>query len=205
MYHKTLETVVVFTDVPGPPAAPEVCNILSTSCTVRFQPPADEGNAPVTGYRVQRCIVVVGDEGYWETVNETPVTDLELVVDHLQPLERYQFRVAAVNVSGVGDFGPPSQFITTDHSVCIDKKSKLYLIYTDCLSHTDRSYTHHCIVIQHCSTVISCLQVKEENNESSVQLGGLLELILSGNFLFEFIFLRLMSSYYYYYYYYYYY
>ena len=108
--------------VPGQPAAPEICNILSTRCTVRYQLPADEGDAHVTGYHVQRCVVMDGDERQWEMVSEAPVTDLELIVEHMKPLSRYQFRVAAENQFGVGDFSPPSQFITTDQSVCIELK-----------------------------------------------------------------------------------
>jgi len=66
----------------------------------------------VTGYHVQRCVVMDGDECQWDTVSEAPVTDLELVVDHLKPLSRYQFRVAAENQLGIGDFSPPSQTVT---------------------------------------------------------------------------------------------
>jgi len=110
--------VVPVAAVPGPPAAPEICNVLSTICTVRYQLPADEGDAPVTGYQVQRRGVTGKDKREWETVNKTLVPDLELVDDHLKPLSRYQFRVAAANWFGVGEFGPASQFITTDDSVC---------------------------------------------------------------------------------------
>ena len=88
-----------------------MCNITAKSCTVRYEVPADEGDAPVTGYRVQRLIVIAGYEDHWETINKKPVrpTDLELVVDDLKPATQYQFRVAAENTIGAGDFGPPSQ------------------------------------------------------------------------------------------------
>lgn len=102
--------MLAFAAVPGPPAEPEVCNILSTSCTVKYELPADEGDAPVTGYHVQ-CRVMA-DDGDWETVNETPITDLELVVDQLKPLSQYQFRVAAENQLGKGKFSQPSQSVT---------------------------------------------------------------------------------------------
>ena len=111
------------TAVPGPPAAPEVCNVMSTSCTVRYQLPVDEGDAPVTRYHVQRSPVqLAGDLRDWQTVNNTPVTDLMLIVAHLKPRSRYLFRVAAENRFGMSDFGPPSQPITTDNSVCIKLK-----------------------------------------------------------------------------------
>jgi len=115
-------TVVLFpvAAVPGLLAAPEVCNVLSTRCTVSYQLPADEGDAPVTGYHVQRRDVqsLGKDNGEWHTVNDKPVRDILLVADHLKPQSRYQFRAAAVNKFGVGEFGPASPFVTTDNSVC---------------------------------------------------------------------------------------
>jgi len=101
-----------FAAVPGPPAAPDVGNVLSASCTVKYELPEDEGDAPVTGYYVQRRSVMTGADGEWETVNEMPVTSLKLFVDRLQSCSRYQFRVAAENEKGIGDFGPPSETVT---------------------------------------------------------------------------------------------
>jgi len=94
--------------VPGPPAAPEVCHILSTSCTVRYQLPEDEGDAPVTGYHVE----MAGEETEWVRVNDTMITDLEFIVEHCKPLSQYRFRVAAENQFGVGEYGPASPFVS---------------------------------------------------------------------------------------------
>jgi len=104
----------LFAAVPGPPAAPEITNVLSTSCTVRYQLPEDEGNSHVTGYHVQRRHVAVDGKVniQWKTVNETPVGDLELIVEKLIPRSSYEFRVAAENEHGTGDFSPPSQSVT---------------------------------------------------------------------------------------------
>jgi len=99
--------------VPGPPAAPEISNILSTSCSVKYQLPVDEGDAQVTGYHVQRGAVIGGAAVQWEMVNSTPITALELIDDQLKPNSEYQFRVAAVNENGMGDFSPPSLSITS--------------------------------------------------------------------------------------------
>jgi len=103
--------------VPGPPLAPEVCDVASTRCTTRYQLPADEGDSPVTGYHLQRRHVTGGEGGEWKTVNERPTTAQELVVDHLEQLSKYEFRVAAENQLGVGEFSPASRRITTDNSV----------------------------------------------------------------------------------------
>jgi len=91
--------------VPGAPAPPEVRNVLSTACTVKYQLPADEGDDQVTGYHLQRDHVTTsGDAIGWETVSTEPITALEFVVDQLKPLSEYRFRVAAENKFGIGDF-----------------------------------------------------------------------------------------------------
>jgi len=68
----------------------------------------------VTGYHVQRRRVVVdgNEDGKWKTVNEEPISDLECIVDQLVPRSSYEFRVAAENEHGTGDFSPPSQLVT---------------------------------------------------------------------------------------------
>ena len=99
---------IVVAAVPGPPAAPEVCHILSTSCTVRYELPEDEGDAPVTGYHVEKA----GVNTKWERVNEAPITDLEFIAEHLTPLSQYRFRVAGENQFGVGEFGPASPLVS---------------------------------------------------------------------------------------------
>jgi len=106
----------MITDVPGPPAAPEVSNVQSTSCRVRYQLPIDEGDGPVTGYQVQ--LQMDREQSEWVSVGEAPTANLDRIVEHLQPMSRYRFRVSAENRFGFGDYGPPSQFITTDNSVC---------------------------------------------------------------------------------------
>jgi len=56
---------------PEPPVASEV---HATSCTVTYQPPSDDGGAPVTGYVLERC--TPGPDSKWITVNHTPVVQL---------------------------------------------------------------------------------------------------------------------------------
>jgi len=120
--------------VPGPPATPGVSNVVSTRCTLAYQLPSDEGDAPITGYHLQRRHVTsMGDGIGWETVTGEPVAALEFVVDHLKPQSKYEFRVAAENQFGIGEFGKVSRCITTDNSVRI--------LYTATHTHT-RTHTH---------------------------------------------------------------
>lgn len=62
----------------------------------------------MTGYHVQ----VAGEDSDWKTVNTTPVIGLEFVVNHLQPLKKYKFCVAAENPFGIGEFCQASPFVS---------------------------------------------------------------------------------------------
>jgi len=80
---------------PNAPEPPVVSEIHATSCTVIYQPPRDDGGAPVTGYILERR--TPGPDSKWIRVNDTPVTDLHYTIDNLTPATEYEFRVAAVN------------------------------------------------------------------------------------------------------------
>jgi len=109
-YKRFLIFVVFFAvGVPGCPSKPGVLSLSSTSCTVSFLPPDNDGGAVVTGYLLERRSP--GPE--WTRLNDTPVTGLKHVVDNLTPLIKYQFRVAAVNEFGIGSFSEASEMITT--------------------------------------------------------------------------------------------
>ena len=80
---------------PEPPVVTEECK---TSCTVTYQPPRDDGGAPVIGYMLERR--TPGPDSEWVRVNNTPVTELHYTIDNLTPNTQYEFRVAAVNKKG---------------------------------------------------------------------------------------------------------
>ena len=82
-----------------------------TSCTVTYQPPTDDGGAPLTGYILERR--TPGPDSEWIKVNDSPVTDLPYTVDNLTPATEYEFRVAAVNKKGIGYFSQVSTKIIT--------------------------------------------------------------------------------------------
>jgi len=99
---------VYLPDAPAPPVVTEVC---STSCTVTYQPPRDDGGAPVTGYILERR--TPGPDREWIIVNSTPVADLHYTIDNLTPDTEYEFCVAATNKSEVGYFSSASWRILT--------------------------------------------------------------------------------------------
>ena len=91
---------------PSAPEPPVVTEVSTTSCTVTYLPPRDDGGAPVTGYRLERH--TPGPDSEWIRVNDTPVTELHYTIDNLTPATEYKFRVAAENMRGPSDFSPKS-------------------------------------------------------------------------------------------------
>ena len=89
--------------------------VHATSCTVTYQPPQDDGGAPVTGYILERR--TPGPDSEWIRVNDTPVTNLQYTIENLTPVTEYQFRVAAVNKRGESQFSQMSSRIMTVVSV----------------------------------------------------------------------------------------
>jgi hypothetical protein len=69
-----------------------------TSATVKFTPPAYDGGAPITGYKVQ-CASPNGG-----TTRTTQGTASPVVVGKLTPGKAYKCRVRAVNAAGAGAY-----------------------------------------------------------------------------------------------------
>jgi len=95
---------------PSVPEPPVVSEVHATSCTVKYQPPRYNGGA--------RCRYILerrtpGPDSEWIRVSDSPITDLQYTVDNLTPATQYEFRVAAVNKKGTGEFSPMSSVIVT--------------------------------------------------------------------------------------------
>lgn len=96
--------------VPSAPDRPDVTEVHATGCTVKYQPPQDDGGAPVTGYVLEYCTPY---EPEWIRVNDSPVNVLQFTIVNLTPATDYEFRVAAVNYKGMSEFSPASRTICT--------------------------------------------------------------------------------------------
>ena len=86
---------------PGKPRGPlEASDITKSTCRLRWKAPEDDGGARIQNYIVERR-----EKGkpYWTTVSsfcKDPECDVQgLIEDH-----EYEFRVAAVNADGPGDW-----------------------------------------------------------------------------------------------------
>jgi titin len=93
----------------GAPDAPTVTDILSESCQVSWQAPAEDGGSPITGYHLERR---AAGSSRWIRVNKEQIPELTLNVADLVEGNEYEFRVAAENKAGIGEFSPPSQPFT---------------------------------------------------------------------------------------------
>ena len=100
---------MIFVDVPEAPEAPIVDEIFAENCQVAWQPPANDGGAPITGYHLERRMT---SSPRWVKVNKDAIPELKLKAEELNEGEEYEFRVAAENKAGIGPFSPPSQPIT---------------------------------------------------------------------------------------------
>ena len=99
----------------GPPGAP--VNLAATAgnkeVTLSWDPPADNGNAPATGYRIEwRVDGKDYDKNLWGTARSTTYTTNDQA--NLANGVRYFFRVRAGNGSGYsyGPYGPASEEVS---------------------------------------------------------------------------------------------
>ena len=72
-------------------------------------PPAN--GAPITGYRVTAQKGALAN--FITLAENTESTEPSVVLDILQPMTAYRFRVAAINAVGVGETSPSSDMTTT--------------------------------------------------------------------------------------------
>ncbi len=45
---------MIFVDPPGPPQAPKGSDITKETAVLTWEPPAEDGGTPITGYHVER-------------------------------------------------------------------------------------------------------------------------------------------------------
>ena len=86
-------------------------DVHATSCTVTYQPPSNDGGAPLAGYVLERR--TPGPDSEWVRVNHTPVPVLQYIIGNLSRATEYEFRVAAVNMKKRSFFSQESTKIMT--------------------------------------------------------------------------------------------
>ena len=91
---------------PGPPQNAQTSNLTKTSLTLTWEPPLDDGGAPVLGYHIERRF---GDSPRWLQINRERVTSLMYDATDLVDEYSYEFRVLAVNKVNVGEPSEPTE------------------------------------------------------------------------------------------------
>lgn len=112
-----LITAFVFTSAslqvspPGPPGKPEIVNVESDRCTVKYLAPQYDGGSPITGYIIEyRCIPA----DKWYRVTMDRIIELEYTVRDLVEGSELQFRVRAVNAVGYSVPSKESDIVTIE-------------------------------------------------------------------------------------------
>jgi serine protease len=94
--------------VPGVPTGLTAAATSTTTATITWTAPADDGGSPVTGYVVEESI-----DGSAYTERDRPsATPTEVEFTGLTPGATYQYRIAAINAEGTGAFSSPSDPLT---------------------------------------------------------------------------------------------
>mmetsp|Transcript_54163 Transcript_54163/g.89892 ORF Transcript_54163/g.89892 Transcript_54163/m.89892 type:complete len:436 (-) Transcript_54163:478-1785(-) len=117
----------------GPPPRPFACEVGSTMLTLRWSCPLHTGGhgVDVIGYRL--FVQIGGDSGFEMHTPDTGSADVEMLVEGLKPSTWYEFRVAALTVSGLGHFSPTSRPVLTQHA---PRHEKLLQRATEALART---------------------------------------------------------------------
>ncbi|OXB72291.1 UNVERIFIED_CONTAM: hypothetical protein H355_003824 [Colinus virginianus] len=102
------DVVTISKASPGAPDAPEIIGVSKDTITISWKAPRKSGSSRITGYIVQKR-----KKGTmtWVPVNSTPIADKKLKITSLKKGLQYEFCVAAVNASGMGDVSAPSQAV----------------------------------------------------------------------------------------------
>ncbi|KAK7158319.1 hypothetical protein R3I93_009509 [Phoxinus phoxinus] len=108
VYVKDGSAVVV--GAPGSPLQLESSDVNRDYVFLSWMPPSADGAAAVQGYFIERCDIGVGK---WERCNDVIQRVCQYPVMGLKENTMYQFRVCAVNQSGVGRPSKPTDPIMT--------------------------------------------------------------------------------------------
>ncbi|XP_076471204.1 twitchin-like [Babylonia areolata] len=88
-------------DAPQAPSTPKLAATTEDSITLTWDAPRKDGGSPIKGYVLEKR--EKGDKK-WTKANVQDILDTEFTVKNLKMDKGYEFRVAAVNKAGVGEF-----------------------------------------------------------------------------------------------------
>uniref|UniRef100_A0A5K3EN24 non-specific serine/threonine protein kinase n=1 Tax=Mesocestoides corti TaxID=53468 RepID=A0A5K3EN24_MESCO len=91
-------------DNPDAPQSVKIDDYDRNSVALIWKPPERDGGNPIKGYLVEKRT----PRGQWVTATPGLVSDTKVTLTGLEPGREYEFRVAAVNDGGPGDFSRPT-------------------------------------------------------------------------------------------------
>ncbi|XP_071854761.1 twitchin-like isoform X8 [Apostichopus japonicus] len=94
-------------DPPEQPGKPVIKEIDRGYVSISWEPPENDGGAPITAYIVEKK----DEDGDWEQCNSFPVKDTTFSISNLKENKEVKFRVKAKNKAGVSDPSKGSEFV----------------------------------------------------------------------------------------------
>ncbi|RXG51343.1 Kalirin [Armadillidium vulgare] len=96
-------------EIPGMSDPPELEKVSGTQVLLKWRTPIEDGGAAIEKYNLQ---IKPAGEIEWKSVNDSIQYEIYLV-ENLNPLTAYQFRVASKNIRGWGEFSVSTPAIRT--------------------------------------------------------------------------------------------
>uniref|UniRef100_A0A8C7EYV2 Immunoglobulin like and fibronectin type III domain containing 1, tandem duplicate 2 n=1 Tax=Oncorhynchus kisutch TaxID=8019 RepID=A0A8C7EYV2_ONCKI len=94
---------------PGPPSAPKVVSAFKDCINLVWSPPINTGGTETWGYNLERR---KKGSNFWSPANlDGPIKDTTFALKDVTEGAAYEFRVSAINISGVGEPSPPSVIV----------------------------------------------------------------------------------------------
>ncbi|CAD6198887.1 unnamed protein product, partial [Caenorhabditis auriculariae] len=98
---------------PGAPGVPEALETSEEAIVLQWTRPTSDGGAPIQGYVIEKREVGTKE---WSKAAFGHIPDTKHRVTGLTPKKTYEFRVAAVNAAGQGEYSQNSAPITADRA-----------------------------------------------------------------------------------------
>ena len=89
--------------VPGPTGLPQVVDTSKTSISLSWTAPSFDGGSDITGYQIEINSKDAAPDSWVKCTPPTGVKSTEYTVRGLLPNKEYKFRIAALNIGGVGE------------------------------------------------------------------------------------------------------
>lgn len=86
--------------VPTPPGKPEISNVQRDRMTLTWSEPSHDGGKPIQGYIIERR---ENFSKQWNRVNRDLIKDTTFTIKGLTEGNNYEFRISAVNDTGIGN------------------------------------------------------------------------------------------------------